>query len=158
MFGSSVEPIIAVDVDVQELVSIHAGAPIKIPVTITGRPMPKFSWTFEGPAETEKKNEVHTLPVDLQVNRLGLSTCDIISNVKTILTVNITYQYLQVRDTETTSVITIPESRQAHTGRFIISAENAAGHKNVKVRVAVLGKYNTFTFYKHVPLFPYSDV
>lgn len=54
------------------------------------------------------------------------------------------YHFLQVQDTETTSVITIPESKQTHTGRFIISAENAAGHKNVKVRVAVVGKYNLF--------------
>lgn len=68
------------------------------------------------------------------------------------------YQYLQVQDTETTSVITIPESKQAHTGRYIISAENAAGHKNVKVRVAVLGKFNIFLHrYFHI-FFVISDV
>lgn len=52
----------------------------------------------------------------------------------------------QAYDGENTSVIIIPESKQVHTGRYIISAENAAGHKNVKVRVAVLGKYRQFTF------------
>lgn len=61
------------DVDAHELVSIRAGAPIKIPATITGRPMPKFSWNFDGTAETEKKNEVHTLPVDVEVKRLLLT-------------------------------------------------------------------------------------
>ena len=46
----------------------------------------------------------------------------------------------QIVSTDTTSVITIPESHLKHAGRYIITAENAAGHKNMKVRVNVLGK------------------
>ena len=41
--------------------------------------------------------------------------------------------------TDTSSVVLIPESKLNHSGRFIINAENAAGHKLLKVRVTVLG-------------------
>uniref|UniRef100_A0A665TER9 Uncharacterized protein n=1 Tax=Echeneis naucrates TaxID=173247 RepID=A0A665TER9_ECHNA len=44
-----------------------AGKPVRIPATITGRPVPKVTWTFDGTAETEKKNDIHTLPIDSEV-------------------------------------------------------------------------------------------
>lgn len=45
----------------------------------------------------------------------------------------------QVQSTDTTSVIMIPESKLNHSGRYILNAESAAGHKVVKIRVNVLG-------------------
>lgn len=48
----------------------------------------------------------------------------------------------QIHSTDTTSVITIPDGKLNHSGRYIINAENPAGHKVVKVRVNVVGMYN----------------
>lgn len=64
---SVVEPTVTLDVSASDLVNCRAGTALRIPATITGRPMPKVTWTFDGPAETEKKNELHTLPVDSEV-------------------------------------------------------------------------------------------
>lgn len=46
----------------------------------------------------------------------------------------------QIHSTDTTSVITIPDAKLNHSGRYIINAESPAGHKVVKVRVNVVGK------------------
>lgn len=56
----------------EDLLCIRAGTPIKIPVIITGRPVPKVTWEFGGKAKTEKKDRLHTLPVDSQVPRFRL--------------------------------------------------------------------------------------
>lgn len=64
---SLVEPTVTLDVSAQDLMNCRAGTTIKIPATITGRPVPKVTWTFDGTAETEKKNELHTLPIDSEV-------------------------------------------------------------------------------------------
>lgn len=58
------------DITAEELLCIRAGTPIKIPVTVTGRPVPKVTWEFDGKAKTEKKDRLHTLPVDSQVSLL----------------------------------------------------------------------------------------
>lgn len=58
------------DISADELLSIRAGNPIKIPVTVTGRPVPKVTWEFDGKAKTEKKDRLHTLPADSQVSQL----------------------------------------------------------------------------------------
>lgn len=50
-----------------DLVSVRAGDPIRIPTTIKGRPTPKVTWDFDGKAKTHKKNKLHTLPVDSEV-------------------------------------------------------------------------------------------
>lgn len=55
------------DVSAHDLMNCRAGTTITIPATITGRPIPKVTWNFDGTAETEKKNELHTLPVDSEV-------------------------------------------------------------------------------------------
>lgn len=63
---------IKVEVSAHELLSCHAGTTIKIPATISGRPVPKVKWEFDGTAPTEKKNEHHTLPVDSDVSHCSL--------------------------------------------------------------------------------------
>lgn len=55
------------DVSAHDLLNCRAGTTIKVPVTVMGRPVPKITWTFDGTAETEKKNELHTLPIDSEV-------------------------------------------------------------------------------------------
>lgn len=62
-----VEPSVTLDVSAHDLLNCRAGTTVRIPATITGRPVPKVTWTFDGAAETEKKNELHTLPVDSEV-------------------------------------------------------------------------------------------
>lgn len=69
-FNFTAEPKIFMDISAEELICIRAGLPIKIPVTITGRPVPKVTWEFDGKAKTEKKHHLHTLPVDSQVSQL----------------------------------------------------------------------------------------
>lgn len=64
---STVAPSITLDVMADDLVSIRAGDPIRIPTTIKGRPTPKVTWDFDGKAKTHKKNKLHTLPVDSEV-------------------------------------------------------------------------------------------
>lgn len=64
---SPVEPSVSLDVTAHDLLNCRAGTTITIPATVTGRPAPKVTWTFDGTAETEKKNELHTLPVDSEV-------------------------------------------------------------------------------------------
>lgn len=73
---SLVEPTVTLDVSAQDLLNCRAGTTIKILATITGRPVPKVTWTFDGTAETEKKNELHTLPIDSEVRPLRLCLCD----------------------------------------------------------------------------------
>lgn len=63
-----VEPTVTLDVSAHDLLNCRAGTTVRIPATITGRPIPKVTWTFDGTAETEKKNELHTLPVDSEVS------------------------------------------------------------------------------------------
>ncbi|TWW80211.1 Titin [Takifugu flavidus] len=104
-----IEPTVTLDVSAHDLLNCRAASTIRIPATITGRPLPKVTWTFDGTAETEKKDDLHTLPVDSEIHSSG-----------------------------TTSVVTIPVSKLTHSGRYIINAESPAGHKVVKVRVAVL--------------------
>lgn len=58
------------NISADELLCIRAGSPIKIPVTVAGRPVPKVTWEFEGKAKAEKKDRLHTLPVDSQVSQL----------------------------------------------------------------------------------------
>lgn len=48
---------------------------------------------------------------------------------------------VKVVSTDTSSVVTIPESKLNHTGRYILNAESLAGHKVLKVRVNVLGEW-----------------
>ncbi|KAJ8352204.1 hypothetical protein SKAU_G00236800 [Synaphobranchus kaupii] len=103
------EPIVTLEVSANDLLFCHAGSTIKIPAAIKGRPTPEVSWEFDGGAKTEKKDDRHTLPVDSQI-----------------------------RSTDTTSTITIAECKMNHSGRYIITAKNAAGQKVVKVRVNVL--------------------
>lgn len=62
-----VEPMVTLDISANDLLNCRAGTTIKIPATITGRPVPKVTWTFDGTAETEKKNDLHTLPIDSEV-------------------------------------------------------------------------------------------
>lgn len=69
----SVEPMVSLDVTAHDLLNCRAGTTIRIPATITGRPIPKVTWTFDGTAETEKKNELHTLPIDSEVRTLTLT-------------------------------------------------------------------------------------
>ncbi|XP_033934085.1 titin-like [Pseudochaenichthys georgianus] len=104
-----IEPTMTLNVNAHELLTCRAGTPLQIPVSFSGRPTPKLTWTFDGPAECEKKNDLHTLPIDSEIQM-----------------------------TDTSSVVLIPESKLTHSGRFIINAENAAGHKLLKVRVTVL--------------------
>lgn len=68
-----VEPTLSLDVSAYDLLTCRAGTTIRIPVSISGRPVPKVTWTFDGPAETEKKNELHTLPIDSEVRFVLLS-------------------------------------------------------------------------------------
>lgn len=63
-----VEPTVTLDVSAHDLLNCRAGTTIRIPAIITGRPVPKVTWNFDGTAETEKKNELHTLPVDSEVS------------------------------------------------------------------------------------------
>lgn len=63
----TVPPVITIDVMAEELVNIRAGDPIRIPATIKGRPAPKVTWDYEGKAKSEKKNKLHTIPVEAQV-------------------------------------------------------------------------------------------
>lgn len=58
---------VSLDVSAHDLLNCRAGTTVRIPATITGRPVPKVTWTFDGTAATEKKNELHTLPVDSEV-------------------------------------------------------------------------------------------
>lgn len=64
----AVEPTVTLDVSASDLLTCIAGTSIRIPATIAGRPVPKVTWTFDGTAETEKKNELHKLPVDSEVS------------------------------------------------------------------------------------------
>lgn len=56
------------DVSAHDLLNCRAGTTVRIPATIIGRPVPKVTWTFDGIAETEKKNDLHKLPVDSEVS------------------------------------------------------------------------------------------
>lgn len=68
MSCSTVEPTVTLDVSAHDLLNCRAGTTIRIPATIKGRPIPKVTWTFvDGTAETEKKNDLHTLPIDSEV-------------------------------------------------------------------------------------------
>lgn len=69
-FCCVVEPTVTLGVSASDLMHCRAGTAIRIPATVTGRPVPKVTWTFDGSAETEKKNELHTLPVDSEVRLL----------------------------------------------------------------------------------------
>lgn len=66
-FCSTVPPLISIDLMADDLVSIRAGDPIRIPATIKGRPAPKVTWDFDGKAKSHKKNKLHTLPIDSEV-------------------------------------------------------------------------------------------
>lgn len=57
----------SLDVTAQDLLNCRAGTPIRIAACIAGRPVPKVTWTFDGTAETEKKNDLHILPTDSEV-------------------------------------------------------------------------------------------
>lgn len=61
------EPVITLEVTANELLNCRAGTTIKIPATISGKPLPNVTWDFDGTAPTEKKNERHTLPEDSEV-------------------------------------------------------------------------------------------
>lgn len=61
------EPVITLEVTAHELLNCRAGTTIKIPATISGKPVPNVTWDFDGTAPTEKKNERHTLPADSEV-------------------------------------------------------------------------------------------
>lgn len=67
MLYFSVEPTVTLDVSAHDLLNCRADSTIRIPATISGRPLPKVTWTFDGTAETEKKNDLHILPVDSEV-------------------------------------------------------------------------------------------
>lgn len=67
LISLSVEPTVTLDVSAHDLLNCRAASTIRIPATITGRPLPKVTWTFDGTAETEKKDDLHTLPVDSEV-------------------------------------------------------------------------------------------
>ena len=67
LFVPAVEPAMTLNVNAHELLTCRAGTPLQIPVSFSGRPTPKLTWTFDGPAESEKKNDVHTLPIDSEV-------------------------------------------------------------------------------------------
>lgn len=69
----AVPPVITIDVMAEELVNIRAGDPIRIPATIKGRPAPKVTWDYEGKAKSEKKNKLHTIPVEAQVRIIDCS-------------------------------------------------------------------------------------
>ncbi|KAG2470302.1 TITIN protein, partial [Polypterus senegalus] len=49
------EPDITIDVNAQELLGCRAGTNIRIPATITGRPVPKVTWEYEGDAPKQLK-------------------------------------------------------------------------------------------------------
>lgn len=66
-FNFTAGPKIFMDISAHDLLCIRAGSPFKIPATITGRPVPKVTWEFDGKAKTEKKDRLHILPVDSQV-------------------------------------------------------------------------------------------
>lgn len=66
-----VEPTLTLDLNAHELLHCRAGTLLHIPVSVSGRPIPNLTWTYDGPAETEKKNERHTLPLDAEVNKTG---------------------------------------------------------------------------------------
>ena len=68
---STVEPKLMLDMLADDLLCIRAGDPIRIPVIIKGRPVPKVTWDFDGKAKSHKKNKVHTLPVDSEVCHLN---------------------------------------------------------------------------------------
>lgn len=55
------------DIIAHDMLSIRAGSMFKIPARITGRPVPKVTWEFIGPAKTVKKDRLHTVPVAAQV-------------------------------------------------------------------------------------------
>ncbi len=61
------EPVITMEVTAHELLNCRAGTTIKIPATISGKPIPNVTWDFDGTAPTKKKNERHTLPEDSEV-------------------------------------------------------------------------------------------
>lgn len=79
----TVEPTVTLDVSASDLLTCRAGTTIRIPATITGRPVPKVTWTFDGTAETEKKSELHTLPVDSEVVVITKTFKELEKSVKT---------------------------------------------------------------------------
>ncbi|XP_064868260.1 titin-like [Oncorhynchus nerka] len=104
-----VEPKILIDCVVEDLLCVRAGHSFRIPAIIKGRPVPKVTWEFTGPAKTHKKNRLHVLPVDSELE-----------------------------STDTTANITVPVCLRTHSGRYTITAKNKAGQKHVNVRVNVL--------------------
>lgn len=143
----------SLDGNAHDLLNCRAGTIIRIPVMVTGRPVPKVTWTFDGTAETEKKNELHTLPVDSEVRLILLLGTSGDSTGWDRTTYGRRYGssmstwcspccFSQIHSTDTTSVVLIPESKLNHSGRYIINAESPAGHKVLKVRVNVLGEEN----------------
>lgn len=126
--------------------NIRAGDPIRIPATIKGRPAPKVTWDFEGKAKTQKKNKLHTLPVDAEVRtslqqpqppprfpfkRRTESSSEVLHALVFCV---------QVESTDTTSVVHIPVSLRNQSGRYTITAKNKSGQKHVNVRVIVVGQ------------------
>lgn len=133
------EPVITLEVTVNELLNCRAGTTIKIPATISGKPIPNVTWDFDGTAPTEKKNERHTLPKDSEVGLFIFFQNTQFVQSKPNNTFYIST--LQISSSDTTSVVTIPECKLNHSGRYIITANNQAGTKVVKVHVNVLGKH-----------------
>lgn len=52
---STEEPDISIDLKAQDYLNCRAGSQIKITAVISGRPVPKTSWEFDGAAQKEIK-------------------------------------------------------------------------------------------------------